>query len=69
MGCRYYSELKEPRSQKHGDGFVYTVRGYCFCGSGRAGYNMGTAVLIPEGSCVRFERSGRDTDEYRAGNR
>ena len=62
VGCAYYSELKEPRTQKHKEGFVYSIRGYCFCGSGRAGYNMGTAVLIPEASCVRIDREEKKND-------
>ena len=63
VGCAYYSELKEPRTQKHKEGFVYSIRGYCFCGSGRAGYNMGTAVLIPEASCGRQKEQRRAKDE------
>lgn len=62
VGCSHYSELKEPRTQKHKDGFVYAIRGYCFYGVSRSGYNMGTAVLIPEGSCDKCERSGRSAD-------
>lgn len=56
VGCAYYSELRAPRIQKHKEGFVYSIRGYCFYGVSRSGYNMGTAVLIPEGSCDRFDR-------------
>lgn len=55
VGCAYYSELKEPRVQRHKEGFVYTVRGYCFYGD-YWGYNFGLAVLTPETSCIRFER-------------
>ena len=64
VGCAYYSDLKEPRVQKHKEGFVYAIRGYCFYGVSRSGYNMGTAVLIPEGTCGRFQRSGRENEEH-----
>ena len=62
VGCAYYSELKEPRTQNHKEGFVYSIRGYCFYGVSRSGYNMGTAVLIPEGTCGSFEREEKKND-------
>lgn len=64
--CKYYSELKQPRVQRHREGFVYTVRGYCFRGPDRAGYNMGAAVLSSQAYCVGFEREDGKNDT--AGN-
>ena len=66
VGCAYYSELKEPRTQKHKEGFVYAIRGYCFYGVSRSGYNMGTAVLSSQAYCVGFEREDGKNDT--AGN-
>lgn len=57
VGCKYYSELKKPRAQRHRSGFVYTIHGYCFYDARMDDYNKGLPVFVPETPCKRFERA------------
>ena len=55
--CKHFSELKEPRVQKHHEGWEYTIYGYCFHKKGvQLDFHKGYAVFIPNGVCKDIER-------------
>ena len=62
VGCTYYSELKEPRAQRHAAGYNYTIHGYCYYGSDEK-FKFGDAVLVPELPCPNCKRARRIVDE------